>query len=451
MSREDPIKPEKDLSSVIDEQLPSITKLPYKEAVDKFLVLEKQTRQSSDLVSSKRVLSEIINTLVTNNDWALINELIPILAKKHGQMKSSIQDFLRKVIENLDKLDNDKKQELESKMTIIETIRTVGDKKIYIEVERAVVSKQLSEIYLDKFNDLDKAVEILNDLQVETYSTMAFETKVEYILKQMELTLKKHDYEQAKILSRKILLKTLKNFDKAELYKSIYLRYLIEINEAEPDYIAIVENYLKLMELDLIKDGDKDEYKSILTSIIYYIILSQFDNLQLDLMLKIKTNVIFEKTVDEKVFKLLEIFTNDELIHWSNIESLYAEEFKASAIFADNEVNYKNLQTRIVEHNLRVINKFYTFMKLDRLSYLLQLTNDELEKYVSELVNKGMISAKINRPQGIVKFAELGKDDSINTLLNDWCYDVDKLLEEVDQIGHLINKEEMMNGIKQKS
>ena len=62
------------------------------------------------------------------------------------------------------------------------------------------------------------------------------------------------------------------------------------------------------------------------------------------------------------------------------------------------------MQKRIIEHNLRVINKFYQSIRLDRLAQLLQLSVDEAELYVSELVNQGMIVAKINRPQGLVKF-----------------------------------------------
>lgn len=447
MSREDPIKAEKDLSSIVDAEFPEIEKLPYKEAVDRYLNLEKQTRQSSDLASSKKVLNKITQVLV-KHDWEYLNELIPILSKKHGQMKSSIQYFIQGIIEHLDELNDDVKSELDLKIKIIETIRTVGDKKIFVEVERAIVSKKLSEIYLNKLNDLDKAVEILCDLQVETYSMMEFPTKIEYILKQIELTLMKHDFSQAKILSRKILLKSLKNFEKADDYKITYLKFLIKINEFDNDYISIVSNYLKLIEIESIKESsDLNQY---LVSIIYYIILSKFDNLQHDLIMKIKTNPIFIKNVDTKIFTLLEIFTTNELIHWTNIENLYSNEFKSSEIFTNSE-NFKNLQKRIIEHNLRIINKYYTFIELSRLSYLLQLNNDETEKYISELVNSGMISAKINRPQGIVKFEKAGAKNDFNSLLNDWCYDVDKLLEEVDQIGHLINKEEMMYGIKQKS
>ena len=129
--------------------------------------------------------------MVDNNDWEYLNDLITILSKKHGQLKSSIQAFIKDVIDNLDKLDENNKQQLELKMKLIETIRTVTDKKIFVEVERAIVSRQLAKIYLNKLNDLDKAVEILCDLQVETYSLMPFSDKIEYILEQIQLTLQR--------------------------------------------------------------------------------------------------------------------------------------------------------------------------------------------------------------------------------------------------------------------
>ncbi|ODV80319.1 PCI-domain-containing protein [Suhomyces tanzawaensis NRRL Y-17324] len=484
MSREDPLKAEKDFSETLNEQFPIIDGISdHKTAIDKLLVLEKQTRQSSDVSSSKRILEKIIAILVKNDDWDYLNDLLILLSKKHGQLKSAIQTLINAVIQNLDTLKDDNKKELETKIKIIETIRTITDKKIFVEVERAIVSKKLSEIYLYQHNDLDKAVEILCDLQVETYSLMPFSDKIEFILEQIRLTLKKGDYNQAKILSRKILLKSLKNFDRADEYKAIYLKFLIEINSYENDYISIVKNMLLLIEIPLISKPETtqtkseassglslqsthDDYLNFLTSIIYYIILSPHDPHQFDLINKIKQNSVFTKNVDLKIHDLLEVFTTNELIHWSNIESLYkVEYFNKSAIFK-LETNYKNLQNRIIEHNLRTINKYYQCIRLERLAYLLQLSTSEAETYVSELVNKGMIFAKINRPQGIIKFEkapikakvkfengeekkERTSDVHLNELLNDWCYDVDKLLEEVDSIGHLINKEEMMYGIKQ--
>lgn len=456
------MKAEKDFSATLNEQIPIIEQLPdYKQAIDKYLVLEKQIRQSSDLPLSKRVLAKIVDTLVANNDWTYLDELITILLKKHGQLKTSIQFMIQNVISHLSKLDNDNLSELDTKVKVIETIRTVTDKKIFVEVERAEVSKLLSEIYLTKKNDLDKATEILCDLQVETYSLMPFETKIEYILDQIKLTLQKKDYAQAKVLSRKVLLKTLKGFDKADEYKATYLNYLLEISKYENDYILIVKNSLLLIEIPLVKDSA--DFKNLLVSIVYYIILSPYDNFQSDLIHKVKANPVFSKNVDSKIFNLLEIFTTNELIQSESIEKDYRSEyFSKSDVFADNEENTKNLQKRIIEHNLRIINKYYSFIKLERLAYLLQLEPLKAESYVSEMVNNGMISAKINRPQGIIKFEKLqhgnaagalqvsSNSENINELLNSWIYDVDKLLEEVDSIGHLINKEKMMYGIKQK-
>ena len=109
----------------------------YKAAVDKYLVLEKQTRQSSDLSSSKRVLTKIVETLTDNNDWEYLNDLITLLSKKHGQLKSSIQTLIQSVIDRLDSLDENNKKQLEMKMKIIETIRTVTDKKIFVEVGKS--------------------------------------------------------------------------------------------------------------------------------------------------------------------------------------------------------------------------------------------------------------------------------------------------------------------------
>ena len=72
--------------------------------------------------------------MVDNNDWEYLNDLITILSKKHGQLKSSIQAFIKDVIDNLDKLDENNKQQLELKMKLIETIRTVTDKRFLLKL-----------------------------------------------------------------------------------------------------------------------------------------------------------------------------------------------------------------------------------------------------------------------------------------------------------------------------
>ena len=75
--------------------------------------------------------------------------------------------------------------------------------KIFVEVERARVTRILSDIKKSQ-GDLDAAADILCELQVETFGSMARREKTEFILEQVSLCIEKHDWTQALILSRKI-------------------------------------------------------------------------------------------------------------------------------------------------------------------------------------------------------------------------------------------------------
>lgn len=75
--------------------------------------------------------------------------------------------------------------------------------QIFVEVERARITRILSDIK-KKQGDIDAAAEILCELQVETFGSMARREKTEFILEQVALCIAKSDWTQAKVLSRKI-------------------------------------------------------------------------------------------------------------------------------------------------------------------------------------------------------------------------------------------------------
>lgn len=93
--------------------------------------------------------------------------------------------------------------DLKTKLSVIETLRTVTEGKIFVEVERARVTKILSDIK-KKQGDLTSATEILCELQVETFGSMDRREKTEFILAQVELCIESGDWTQAAILGRKI-------------------------------------------------------------------------------------------------------------------------------------------------------------------------------------------------------------------------------------------------------
>lgn len=99
----------------------------------------------------------------------------------------------------------------------------------------------------------------------------------------------------------------------------------------------------------------------------------------------------------------------------------------------------------MIEHNVRVIAKYYTRIQMSRLTQLLDLAEDETEKYISELVTSKTVYAKIDRPARIVSFAKPRDADDV---LNEWSHNMKSLLGLLERIDHLITKEEMMARIQ---
>lgn len=441
MARDAPIKAEKDYSSILDTELPKIEELAdknYEAALDQLLVLEKKTRQAADLLSSKRVLGEIVDVLVKAGKWEALDEQITLLSKKHGQLKLSIQYMVQCVMGNLEKL-----SDLETKVAAIETIRTITENKIFVEVERARVTRELTHIRRAE-NKIHEAADLLCELQVETYGSMDMHEKIEFILEQMELSILKGDYSQATVLSRKILKKTFKN-EKYQVLKLEYYNLLVKIGLHKKDYLEVAQYYQEIYNSDLVK-ADEIQWKAALSRTVYFLILAPYDNLQNDLIHKIQLDNNLKKLPPQE--SLVKLFTTSELMRWPIVNETYKAVLNQDGIaFGSNESHWDDLHKRIIEHNLRVISKYYTRITLPRLNQLLDLEEAKTESFISDLVNQGIIYAKINRPAKIVNF---GKPNNSSDLLNEWSANVDQLLEHIETIGHLITKEEIMHGLKAK-
>lgn len=161
------------------------------------------TTKASDLASTSRLLVAIVTISKECGDWSLLNEQVLLLSKKHGQLKQAITKMVQVVMGFLDSA-----PDLETKLTTIETLRTITEGKIFVEVERARVTKILSDIKKQQ-GDLKAAADILCELQVETFGSMERREKTEFILAQIALCIENDDWTQAGILGRKISTKYL--------------------------------------------------------------------------------------------------------------------------------------------------------------------------------------------------------------------------------------------------
>ena len=193
----------------------------------------------------------------------------------------------------------------------------------------------------------------------------------------------------------------------------------------------------------------------VLQRIIYFVILAPYDNEQHDLLQR-----IFRDTRNSQVqldADLLKLFTVHELMRWPEVAKKFGPHLCETDVFdvkpdqSDDEKahqRWQDLRKRVIEHNVRVVAKYYTRIQMGRLTQLLDLTDEETEKYISELVTSKTVYAKIDRPARLVSFAKPRDADDI---LNEWSHNMKSLLGHLERIDHLITKEEMMARIKPKA
>lgn len=127
------LKADKDFTKEVDSTLPDAEQLAQRgqtqPALDKLLALEKQTRQASDLPSTSRLIVGIVTICKNSGDWPLLNEQVLLLSKKHGQLKQAITKMVQVVMGFLDEAPS-----LETRLSVIETLRTVTEGKVRITI-----------------------------------------------------------------------------------------------------------------------------------------------------------------------------------------------------------------------------------------------------------------------------------------------------------------------------
>jgi 26S proteasome regulatory subunit N5 len=94
---------------------------------------------------------------------------------------------------------------------------------------------------------------------------------------------------------------------------------------------------------------------------------------------------------------------------------------------------------------MRIMAKYYTRVRTQKMAELLDLTKDEAEQFLSNLVSNKTISAKIDRLQDIVTFQQ---NKSPQDILNEWSVNLNSLMTIINKTCHLINKEETVHAVR---
>ncbi|XP_065335294.1 26S proteasome non-ATPase regulatory subunit 12 [Cloeon dipterum] len=441
------LKMEVDYSSTCDEKIPECEKMAksgqLNEAIEALLSLEKQTRTGSDMVSTSRVLVAIVQLCFEAGRWDLLNEHVVVLSRRRSQLKQAVAKMVQKCVEYVDKT-----PDKPTMIKLIDTLRTVTEGKIYVEVERARLTHKLARMREDE-GEISKAADIIQELQVETYGSMEKKEKVELILEQMRLCLAKKDYIRTQIISKKISPKFFDDESTQEL-KLKYYKLMIELDGHEGSFLATCRHFRSILTTPVVKD-DSAERDLTLQSIVLYLLLAPYDNEQADLTHRVLEDPLLDHVPHYK--GLLKLFNTPELINWKGLCSEYERGLTSrDKLIAPPDIfdpttpkgqsRWKDLRSRVVEHNIRIMAKYYTKISLTRMAELMDLTIEETERVLSSLVENGTVKAKTDRPAGVVSFA--GSQDPTD-VLNTWSTRINDLMTLVNKTTHLINREEMVH------
>lgn len=484
-------KQDADLTPDVDALLPRLAATQStSEALDMIAALEKKTRGASDLLSTSRLLMTAVLRIrmtpdVHHSDMALLSDTIQTYSKKHGQLKQAItrvvqlamtflhepsgsatgsiydvlgKDSLTGDVDMTD-VDDEERQGKEddrittlfqhgrvigwtgldenARLALIETLREVTSGKVFVEVERARVTRMYSDMMYAR-GDVNSAADALQELAVETFGSLGRREKVEFILEQMRLNLERGDLHRVNMFSRKINTKFFADENNQDL-KLVYYELMIRCAVRERKHLDVCKYYRALLDTPRIA-ADAERAADALKNAIMYLVLSPYDNEQSDLMARVEAGEGLDAVPEYR--SLLKCFTTPELMRWPGIESLYGPLLRGTPVFAkgnaDAEHRWEQLHARVVEHNIQVVSKYYRRIRLARLAELLDLGIDDAESALADLVTKHTMHARIDRPAGVVDFSARKSDAAV---LNEWSSDMGALLRTVEKVSHLVNKE----------
>lgn len=300
-------------------------------------------------------------------EYALLKEQVSIYSKRHGQIKQSLVTMIQDAMAKIDDIKDPQMRE-----DYIEGLRSITEGKIYAEIERARLTKILTDIK-ENDGDIEAAAEIFVSEPVETYGSLDVREKTEYILDQIRFLLLKGDYYTAGVYSKKINRKFFDDPANEEL-KLKFFNQQIEIGLQKDQYLDISKYYQAIYSTNIITENEA-EWQSVLSKIVLFCILAVHDNEQSDLMHRISKDVRLDSLPLMK--QLLQIFLTKEIVRWPRVEEIFGDILRVSDVFSGSDSKgdqrWADLKKRIIEHNLRVISGYYDRIYMDRLNELLDL------------------------------------------------------------------------------
>lgn len=408
-------------------------KILFEEALKLLLIEEKKQRKNDKEENTTYIVLAIAKLCKNFKRWKILEMQIFSIIKRHGQFKKTVQKLIQECISYIKQT-----PDITSRISFIDTLLTVSEGKIYLELERARLTMQKCQIFEYEKKDLRKAVEIVKDLQVETFNSVKQREKTKYIIEQIRLFLTIQDpgfFLRAKIRINNIKSKTLKIFPDLSLK---FHRLNLEVFYKEEEFFKMSQTLLKLR--NLIKFNQKEK-NYIAIEAVMACVFANYNKEQKKLLLYLKEDKHVQTI--EYCKKLLKRFITHELIHWPYDSKLkiFVSNFAFTVKFSKKQNLESIFEFRIIQHNIRTISLYYTYISTKRLSEFLKISSNIMEKFVSEMVVTKNIYASIDRLSNNISFQ---RKENEEYTIDQWSKQIDKIVHILETTSYQIQKEIMV-------
>lgn len=385
----------------------------------------------------------------------------------------------------------------DSRLALISCLREVTDGKIWVEVERARLTRALSQLH-ESEGRLPEACTTLQEAAVETINTMRTREKLELLLEQVRLCEAVGDWVRMSIIANKVQRRII---DRAEHEprKLAYFRLLASLHQHRRDASALADDYEAVLECPSVAASEA-AWKDALGRVAVFAALSPWTETltarwhalladkrleQLPSHRQLLLGLVSGEMVpgpptlpplhDSPVFDGLAAphtaLSPSEAIttlvtapaaaadaatsakrasssSWSSSSSSSASSSSSSSfsaavrsVVAPGARWWGVLHRRLAQHNLRVAAASFSRVRFPRLCELTGLTCAVCEAELRDMVTAGDLWARIDRPAGIVVFRRQQRPAEV---LSGWGGSLAKVLALVERTTHLIHKERMV-------
>jgi len=405
-------------------------------ALQNLLALEKPSRLGGDIGGTTELVTAMVQMCYDAKSWDVLNETISMLAKRRSQLKQAVTAMVQQASKYVDEQSDDA-----LKLQLIHTLRAVSEGKMFVEVERARLTKTLATMHEAK-GEVEEARKVLQDVQVETLGGMDKREKTEYILEQIRLCLTVGDYVRAYIVAKKIQIKVFKDPEIDDL-KIRYYDMITRYQRQQKNWMEIFHAVQATWDSPTIQKDEAKAHRCLKLQVVY-LVLAPYDKEQFDAMNLLATQ---KKLEELPMFKqLLKLFITKEIFHFTELRAgLEAELAQFSELdAAERTLMLETMHVRVSQHNIQVVSNYYGRITMARLAELTGLSMEKMEEELCEMVSKSQVFARIDRPKGIITFAA---PKTANEMLNDWSGNIGDLLDKLEKTCHLIHKENMVHKI----